>query len=151
MPVNEVVEQLLWDMLPTGLSSWFKVERYEKTELVFRIWLTERNLVPEQLPAQYRGKKVVNTYTREITVDDFPVRGRKGELIVKRRSWKFEGVAELYRRELALTASDTKVEKEFAVFLKELDRIGARRYQYRSPGKPSASSDTGGTIQGRVQ
>ena len=151
MPVNEVVEQLLWDMLPTGLSSWFKVERYEKTELVFRIWLTEMNLVPEQLPAQYRGKKVVNTYTREITVDDFPIRGRKAELLLYRRIWQIEGTDILLKRDLEITAPGTKVEKEFAVFLKELDRIGARRYQYRSPGKPSASSDTGETIQGRVQ
>jgi hypothetical protein len=46
-------------------------------------------------------------------------KGRKGELILKRRCWKFEGVEKWLKREIDICAPGTKLEKEFANFLKE--------------------------------
>ena len=37
--------------------------------------------------------------------------------------WKFEGVEQMLKREIKLTKENTKLEEEFAAFLKELDRI----------------------------
>jgi len=142
--------ELLHIFLPAGILEWFEGEDVASTNLTIRLVLREKNIVPT-LPEEHRDKNVVSKGFKEITVDDFPIRGRKAELLLYRRIWQIEGTDILLKRDLEITAPGTKVEKEFAVFLKELDRIGARRYQYRSPGKPSASSDTGGTIQGRVQ
>lgn len=110
--------KLLWDMLPEGLEEYFDLESYEKSELCFRIVLVEKNIVPE-LPKEYQGKRVVNTVIKPITIDYFPIKGRKGELIVKRRCWKFEGIDEWLKREINICTPGTKLEKEFADFLKE--------------------------------
>lgn len=108
-------------MLPEGLEGYFDIESFDKSDRHFRIVLVEKNRVPEELPEEYRGKKVVNSVLNSLTVDDFPIRGRKGELVLKRRSWKFEGVPKMLMREIDLCVEGTHLEKEFAVFLKELD------------------------------
>jgi len=112
---------LVWAMLPEGLEEYFDIDGYEKDELRFRIILAEKNTVPADLPDEYRGKKVVNTVLNNLLLEDFPVRGRKGEILFRRRSWKFEGVERLLTRKIALTFPGTKISKEFAAFLKELD------------------------------
>ena len=119
---EDLATSLLWDMLPPELEGYFEVAWHEKTETLFRIRLTEINTIPEHLPEKYRWKKVVNTYTRDITIEDFPLRWRKGELILKRRFWKFEGVDELLSRDIHVVFSGTKTDKEFADFLKEVHR-----------------------------
>lgn len=112
---------LIWAMLPDGLESFFEIERYEKDEKVFRIVLLEKNIIP-YLPEEYRGKKVINTVIKPFTVDFFPIKGRKSELILKRRLWKFEGIEKMLKRDINICAKGTHLEKEFAVFLKEFNR-----------------------------
>lgn len=113
---------LLWAMLPKGLKAFFDITGFEKDEDRFRIVLTEKNKVPADLPEEYLGKKIINTTMDNFFLDDFPIRGRKGEILLKRRSWKFEGVKPLLRRDISLCAPGTKLEREFAAFLKEMDR-----------------------------
>lgn len=113
---------LLWAILPEGLEVFFELQKFEKDENKFRITLVEKNIIPSDLPNEYRGKKIINTVLDDIIIDDFPIRGRKGEIVLKRRSWKFEGVNKFLKRNIQLCAKGTKLEKEFADFLKELDR-----------------------------
>jgi len=113
--------ELLWAMLPDGLEEYFELERYEKSDQHFRIILIEQNKIPEELPSEYRDKRVINTVIKPITIDFFPIKGRNGELILKRRCWKFEGVEEYLKRKIDICAPGTKLEKEFADFLKEFD------------------------------
>ena len=112
---------LVWAMLPEGLEEYFEVEGFEKDDLKFRIILTEKNTVPTELLDEYRNKKIVNTALNNLLLEDFPIRGRKGEILFRRRSWKFEGVDRMLIRKIALTFPGTKISKEFAAFLKELD------------------------------
>lgn len=116
-----IEHDLVWAMLPEGLEGYFEIESYQKSGNTFRIVLVEKNIIPP-LAEEYRGKQVINTVIKPFTVDFFPIKGRKGELILKRRSWKFEGVDKMLTRKIDLCAEGTKLEKEFAVFLKELDR-----------------------------
>lgn len=113
---------VLWAILPEGLERYFGIERYEKETNRFRIILVEKNIVPEELKDEYREKRIINTVMNEFLMDDFPIRGRKGEILLKRRSWKFEGVDKWLKRDIKLCAPGTKLEKEFADFLKEFDR-----------------------------
>lgn len=114
--------ELLWAMLPEGLERYFDLERFEKSKNNFRIILLEKNILPSKLSPEYRGKKVINTVLDKFILDDFPIRGRKGEVLLKRRSWKFEGVSRMLRRDLSICVKGTKLEKEFADFLKEFNR-----------------------------
>lgn len=116
-----IEHDLIWAMLPDGLEGCFEIERYEKTDQTFRIILLERNVIPE-LPEKYRGKRVVNTVMKSFTVDFFPIKGRKGELILKRRLWQFEGIPTMLKRDIDICIEGTHLEKEFAAFLKEMDR-----------------------------
>ncbi len=111
---------LLWAMLPEGLEEFFEVKAFEKDSDKFRIILVEKNIVPADLSEAYQGKKIINTVLDDIIIDDFPIRGRKGEILLKRRSWKFEGVDKMLKREIKLCFTGTKLEKEFADFLKGL-------------------------------
>ncbi len=114
--------ELLWDMLPEGLEKYFDLERYKKTENKFRIILLEKNIIPE-LEAEYREKEVINTVIKPITIDSFPIKGRKGEIILKRRCWKFKGVDKWLKRDIKICAPGTKLEKEFADFLKDFSGV----------------------------
>ena len=120
--MNTIEHRLLWAMLPGELEPFFEVGDFEVTETKIRVTLTERNTVPPDLPREYQGRKVTNTVLRPFLMDYFPIRGRHTEILVKRREWKFEGAEKLFRRELKLCFEGTKLDKEFAAFLKELDR-----------------------------
>jgi len=112
---------LLWAMMPEGMDKYFEIEGFEKDELHFRIILVEKNTVPEDLPDVYSGKKIVNTVLNSVFIEDFPIRGRKGELLLRRRSWKFDGIDALYSRKLDLCFPGIRIGKEFASFLKAMD------------------------------
>lgn len=113
-------EDLLWEFLPEGLREFFEVEAVEKTAVLFRVTLIEKqNLIGVPLP--WQGKKIVSTSLDNVTLNDYPFRGRKGELLLKRRSWKFEGVDKWYRREIKVKVPGTQLQKEFALFLKGYD------------------------------
>lgn len=114
--------ELVWAMLPEGLEEYFDIEGFEKDEQKFRITLIEKNELPKEMPAEYHGKKVINTVLNEIVLDDFLIRGLKTEIVLKRRWWKFEGVQRMLIRSLDAIHPSMKFSKDFAAFLKELDR-----------------------------
>jgi len=115
-------------VLPEGILEYFEYAGYErksKEELKpygeITIILEERNVVP-RLPEEYRGKKVRQKGFKEIRVDDFPLRGKKVKLLVRRRVWQIEGAEELYKKEIVATYPGTKLSKEFAIFFEGGDR-----------------------------
>jgi hypothetical protein len=113
---------LLWAFLPEGLEEYFDVESFEKDEQRFRIVLVEKNILPTEMPAEYHGKKVINTVLNDIQMDDFSIRGRKADIVLRRRWWKFEGVQRMLMRSIDVFHESMRFSKEFAAFLKDLDR-----------------------------
>jgi hypothetical protein len=98
-------------MLPKGVLESLK------TPTSYKITLEEKNRSPK-LPEEYSKRKVIS---KDITINDFPLRGRKVILQIRRRVWKLEGVKKLFKNDLSLTFQGTKLEKEFADFLKEIN------------------------------
>lgn len=123
-------DELLWAFLPKGLEEYFDIESFEKDEKSFKITLVEKNVLPIEMPAEYHGKKVINTVLNDMQMDDFPIRGRKCEIILRRRWWKFEGVQRMLMRSMDIFQPGMRFSKEFAAFLKELDR------ELSSPDQP---------------
>lgn len=107
--------------LPNGVLDWFDVKKIERGDKKIRIELQEKNIVPE-VPDEHQGKRIISKGFKKIVVDDFPIRGRKTELVFFRRVWQIEGVKEMLKRDIDLCVPGTNLEKEFADFLKELDR-----------------------------
>lgn len=111
---------LLHYFLPEGILEWFIVKDIERRKGKMRIIFEEKNIVPE-IPEAYRGKNVISKGFKELFIDDFPIRGRKTELLFLRRSWEIEGVNKRLKRDIKISAEGTKLEKEFADFLKEFN------------------------------
>lgn len=118
MSQNIDYSALLSCFLPEGILDYFIVTRYEFTNISFSIWLEEKNSMPEEL----KGSKVhSNGFYREITIQDFPVWGRKVSLIVKRRRWEVQD--DTHRtvfRDWDLVAKGTRITKDLASFLKDI-------------------------------
>ena len=68
------------------------------------------------------GKKILARKFHEITITDFPIRGRRTLLTFRRRYWKIEGEEKYLKRDIKLVFPGTQLELEFANFLKENGR-----------------------------
>jgi len=106
--------------LPEGVLGCFDVKNVEKKKEGVEMMFEEKNVVPE-IPKEHRGKRLTSKGFKKIVVNDFPIRGKKSKLIFLRRVWKIEGVDELLKRKIEICAPGTKLEKEFASFLKIFD------------------------------
>jgi len=104
--------------LPNDVLDWFNIINIEKSNEKLRIILEEKNLVPE-IPKEHRGERIISKGFTEFLIDDFPIRGRKTELLFLRRIWETERTGKRLKRNITLCAKGTKLEKEFADFLKE--------------------------------
>ncbi len=120
-----IEKDIVWAMLPDGLEEFFQVECYKKTNEFFEITLVEKNIVPHSLPDKYSGKKIINNVIKPLNIVSFPICGRQGRVKLKRRYWKFEGVEEMYRRKIDICSKGTKIDRNFANFLKEITGVGA--------------------------
>lgn len=119
MKSKNIIEEVFWFMMPEGLDILFDLENCEKMGNKIRITLKEKNIIPSDLPEKYHGKNITDTSLDNIIIDYFPIKGKKGEILLKRRSWKFEGADEWFKRDIKLCAPGTRLEKEFADFLKD--------------------------------
>jgi hypothetical protein len=127
--MSDIRDDFIWAILPDGLQEFFDLESFQKTDTHFRITLTEKNIVPDPLPEQYHGKKIINTTLTTQIVDSFPIRDRKTEITLKRRWWKFDGVDQMLMRDIDPRMAGTRLEKEFAECIKKINRAYPRRDQ----------------------
>ncbi|NCQ56203.1 hypothetical protein GW797_08320, partial [Candidatus Parcubacteria bacterium] len=70
------------------------------------------------LTEENKDKKIVTKKLHDITITDFPLRGRQTLLTFRRRYWKLEGQEEYLKRDIKLAFAGTQLEQEFALFLK---------------------------------
>jgi len=105
---------------PVGTLEWFDVVGGETADTGIRIVLEEKNLPP--LLPEHEGKRVHSKGFYDITITDFPIRGKRASLVFRRRRWRVEGTSELLTRDIQLCAPGTQLETEFASFLKDASR-----------------------------
>lgn len=102
--------------LPEGITEYFTVTHWSKDETDVRIIFEEIDDPPSETS---QGKKVVSKGFHDITITDFPIRGRRALLTFRRRYWQIEGQKELLKRDIRLCFPGTQLQHEFALFLKE--------------------------------
>ena len=107
--MQENEESIAEIFLPTGTTRWFEIISYTQDEDNIRIVLEEKNIPP--INENDKDKKVISKGFSEITITDFPIRGRRSLLTFKRRYWKIEGQKELLKRDIQLSFPDTQLEK----------------------------------------
>jgi len=112
----EIKKEILELIFPRGIFEWFEITQGEINGENVSITLEEKDLPPIQVGME---QKIVARKFHDITVTDFPLRGKRTLLTFRRRYWQIDGQKEYLKRDLQLTFPGTKLEHEFAVFLKE--------------------------------
>ena len=102
-------------ILPAGMLEYFQLNNVTTHESIIHIHLEENNTVPEE----YKAVRLTSKgFYDEIKVQDFPLRGKKVFLLVKRRRWLNEDTGDIVHRNWDLVAQGTRMTQEFASFLK---------------------------------
>ena len=127
--------ELLEMVLPEWTLKYFNLVGADIAEndgkKLITVMLEEKNELPE-IPIEHRWKKIQSKGFKNLLVDDFPIRWKKVVIKLKRRVWKIEWVGELLKKDIPILFPWTKLEKEFADFLKDRDRKRAYRNFYDS-------------------
>ena len=116
--------------LPADLLSHFAIVSIQELgdvgskELFYEISLEENNVIPTKYNAgDYESK---GFYT-EVTIQDFPIRGKAVYLKIKRRRWRHKNnPKDIIRNDYYFIAEGSKLTKELADFLKETGRYTGR-------------------------
>ena len=113
-------DQLLRAILPEVLIDNFDIERFEKSDTRFDIWLDEKK---EQLREDKYNKNIISYGFGDYrTIQDYPIRGRATYLHVRKRKWLDKTTGEIFSYERDVSGFDgTRLNAEFVSFLKEGD------------------------------
>lgn len=114
----ELTKDLFELIFPQGLFEWFELTDGRSDEEQVYFTLTEKDLPPLSNPDQ----TIVARKFHDVTMTDFPLRGKRTRLTVRRRYWKLEGQDEYLKRDIPLCFPGTHLEQAFADFLKAASR-----------------------------
>ncbi|MFO7657902.1 MAG: hypothetical protein R6W78_12630 [Bacteroidales bacterium] len=106
-------------ILPDEVLEYFTVVNAEKSQETYLIYLDEKNIPPSE---KSEGQLVSKGFYDQITVQDFPLRGKACYLKVKRRRWMDIETGKIVSRDWDLVAKGTRMTVEFATFLKAINR-----------------------------
>ena len=107
--------QLATLLLPKGLLEFFDLKQVVQSESGLEIHLEEKNLVP----AEYQNQRLESKgLLPQVSIQDFPIRGQKVALCVKRRRWRVLSTGELVTRDWDLVHKGARMTTEFGLFLK---------------------------------
>lgn len=108
-------------ILPESICEYFELTKLNKDDQleVMDLYLQEINRIPQE----YSHNKLTSKgFFEEVTIQDFPLRGYKVFLHVKRRRWLNEDTGQVVFRNWDVIAKGTRITKDFAAFLKEISR-----------------------------
>ena len=83
------------------------------------LYFEEQKTVPKE---ETTRTLIAHGFHKEVTIQDFPLRGNTVYLHVKRRRWLDKATNEVVQRDWNLVAQGTRMTTEFAAFLKEISR-----------------------------
>ena len=111
--------ELLKLILPEFLITHFDLVNNIKTGEVMHLYFEERNVRPNE---ESKRILVAHGFHKQVTIQDFPLRGNTVYLHVKRRRWLDKATKQVVQRDWNLVAQGTRMTTEFAAFLKEISR-----------------------------
>ena len=113
----KIEQSILKLVFPQGTLDWFKVIKGTVDDNNVYIILEEKNIPPKT--PNHNDKKIKAVKFHDITITDFPLRGKRTLLTFRRRYWQIKGQNEYLKRDIKLNFPGTQLEQEFARFLKE--------------------------------
>ena len=123
---DNFIKKLLGGIIPKEWTEIFELSSFEEQKKEFRLELVEKeSLVPEKI----KNKDwVLNGYCRTVELMSFPLKGKSTYITIKKRRWKIQGQNICYTNNYDLHLDGVKATKEFALFLKKLDRQTADEF-----------------------
>ena len=125
---DKQVIQFIELFLPKGTLKWFDIASSSSDEDKVYITLVEK----DDPPLKDSNQKIIGRKLHDITITDFPIRGKRCLLTFRRRYWKVEGQDGYLKRDIQLAFPGTKLASEFATFLKENSGYKAAFPEYHS-------------------
>jgi hypothetical protein len=104
-------------LLPEVLVKYFKLSTHKIEQEQLHFYFEEYNKIPKEYGV---GNAVSKGFYPEITVQDFPLRGKQVYLHIKRRRWQDNISKEVVMRDWDLVAKGTRMTSDFATFLKQV-------------------------------
>lgn len=111
--------ELLKFMLPDFLVDNFEIVSALNSEQNLHLYFEEKSKPPKEFDSL---ELVSKGFLDEITIQDFPLRGKFVYLHIKRRRWTNKSNGEIVKRDWQLVAKGTRMTQEFAAFLKEINK-----------------------------
>lgn len=112
-------KELLSLLLPSGLVELFELDKVSDHSDGYHLYLSQKNIAPVGL----EGHKLESKgFFEPVTIRDFPLRGRACFLHLKRRKWLDHDTGKIVFHEWDEVAKGTRMTKEFAIFLKDVNR-----------------------------
>jgi hypothetical protein len=114
--LSNAYETLVRLILPEGLLEYFELTDVSASaDGQLNIYLEEKNLSP----AGYDKSQIESKgFLPETAIQDFPIRGHKVALCIKRRRWEIRQSGEIITRDWDLVTKGARMTTEFGTFLK---------------------------------
>jgi hypothetical protein len=110
-------KNLLDLILPQVILEYFLLTDFTSSTSEISLYLEEKNMIPEE----YGSDKLISKgFFDEITVQDFPLRGKAVYLHIRRRRWLNQTTGAVVFRDWNMVAQGTRMTTEFASFLKAI-------------------------------
>ena len=106
-------------VLPGMLVEHFELVKHDTAKETLHLYFEEVNTPPKE---ENTRLLISHGFHKQITIQDFPLRGNKVYLHVRRRRWLDKQTNELIQRDWNVVAKGTRMTSEFASFLKEISR-----------------------------
>ena len=114
--MSAAYETLVRLILPEGVLEYFELMDVRSSESgQLNIYLEEKN----QPPSGYEKPQLESKgFLPETAIQDFPIRGHKVALCIKRRRWEVKQSGEIITRDWNLVRKGARMTTEFGTFLK---------------------------------
>lgn len=113
--MSQVSDTLISLLLPEGILDYFELTKVDKDAHGLNIYLEEKNISPHGYQKHELESK---GFYPEVGIQDFPIRGQKVALCVKRRRWTVLANGTIISRDWDLVIQGTRMTTEFGLFLK---------------------------------
>ena len=110
-------ETLIRLLLPEGILDYFELTDVTQTGVGLNIYLEEKNLPPAGYEKSLLESK---GFLPETAIQDFPIRGHKVALCIKRRRWEVKQSGEIITRDWDLVRKGARMTTESGTFLKRI-------------------------------
>ena len=110
---------LLKLLLPELLVTHFDITSHSIEQDTVHLHFEEKKDTPKEEKSRIL---IAHGFHKEITIQDFPLRGKKVFLHIKRRRWLDKPTKEVVQRDWNLVAEGTRMTIEFAAFFKVISQ-----------------------------